>query len=125
MYSPSVLAFASGEAGGFLQKRVMPNRSKLKGDLEERNVVQFFRDLGFKAERTLESGARSDGSPTYDIDVCFTPDGPAVIGECKIRKDGFKELYKWIGENDFLTIRADRKERLFVLPERFFRELIE
>jgi len=102
----------------------MASKSKRKGDSEERAIVNLHRELGFKIERTLEAGARSDGSATYDIDLYLDGDS-AVIGECKLRKDGFKQIYKWLGENDFLTIRADRQERLYVIPERFWLELIQ
>lgn len=106
----------------------MANKSKQKGDREERSVVEFFRDNGIYAQRTLEAGARSDGSNTWDIDVYFDGiEGAARIGECKMRKEGsgFKQIYKWMGENDFLTIRMDRSPRLFVLSEEFFLDLIK
>ena len=101
------------------------NKSKDKGSREERAVVDLLRSMGYEAQRTLEAGARSDGTNTYDIDWFRDKDGAACIGECKVRKDGFALIYRWLGENDFLTIRADRKERLYVLPERFFVELIK
>jgi hypothetical protein len=101
----------------------MANKSKTKGDSEERNIVNMHRELGFRCERTLEAGARSDGSDTYDIDLYLDGDS-ATIGECKLRKDGFKQIYKWLGDNDFLTIRADRKDRLYVIPERMWLKFI-
>jgi hypothetical protein len=104
----------------------MVSRSKSKGDREERVVVELFRSMGIPAQRTLSSGARSDGSLTWDLDVYWKGEQNApLIGECKVRGDGFKELYKWIGENDFLTVRADRKERLYVIPERLWIRFME
>lgn len=36
-------------------------------------------------------------------------------GEVKRRKDGFRQLYGWLANNDFLAVRADRREWLVVL----------
>lgn len=104
----------------------MPNRSKDKGSREERDVVNFHRSLGIHAQRTLEAGARSDGSNTWDVDIHYRGlDNAPLVGECKVRGSGFKQLYTWLGENDFLTVRADRKERLYVIPERVWEQLIK
>ncbi len=102
----------------------MPNRSREKGDREERTVVNNHRALGFKVERTLESGKRSDGTEPVDI-LLETPVG-TLKGECKIKKTGFKMIYDWFskGAVDFLTIRADNKERLYVVPERIWEKLM-
>ena len=98
---------------------------RVKGSREERAVVAMHRELGFKCERTLEGGARSDGSHTYDIDLYARgEDGAALIGECKIKAQGYKTIYDELSINDFLTIRADNKERLYVVPERVWKELI-
>ena len=91
----------------------MSSSKKQKGDREERAVVEFHRELGIDCERTLTGGARNTGA-TYDIDLDI---GDGLKGECKMRKDGFKQLYTWIDGRDFLTVRADRKERLYVIPE--------
>lgn len=96
----------------------MANKSKQKGDREERQVVNRLRAIGVDCERTLESGARSDCSETWDIDV------KGLRVECKLRKDGFKEIYKWIEGVDILTIRADRKPRLYVINQDLFEKLV-
>lgn len=85
-------------------------------------MVNLFRSLGMNAERTLESGARSDGSPTHDINL---QTDALYKGECKVRSSGFKQIYDWLGDNEFLTIRADRRERLYVVPERVFLQLMK
>ena len=100
-------------------------KSLRKGANEERDVVNLHRDLGFKCERTLEKGARSDGSATWDVDLyAFGDNSAPIIGECKIRAKGYKTIYDQLGENDFLTIRANQKERLYVLPERMWLEFL-
>ena len=97
------------------------NRSKQKGDREERAVVKTFLELGFECERTLESGARSNSQVTWDINLHAHR---LLKGECKVRKDGFKQIYDWIKDRDFLTIRTDNKERLYVVPESVFLEIL-
>lgn len=102
----------------------MPNRSKNKGDKEERAIVNLHREWGFNATRTLKSGARSDGSKTFDIEIYNVKNFPFLHGEAKVRADGFKQIYDYLGSNHFLTIRADNKERLYVIPEEIWRKLI-
>ncbi len=48
------------------------------------------------------------------------------VGECKVEKDGFHELYAWLESDgaDYLALRAEHAEWLFVLPERVMRELL-
>ena len=96
-------------------------KSLRKGQNEERSIVNLLRSHGFECKRTLESGARSDGSVTWDIDLVLHRN---FKGECKVRKNGFKSIYDWMSENDFVTIRADRSERLYVFPEEVVLELL-
>lgn len=98
------------------------NRSKQKGDREERAVVHFFLENKIECERTLESGARSNSQVTWDINLHAHR---VLKGECKVRKDGFKQIYDWIKDRDFLTIRANNSERLFVVPESVLQEIIK
>lgn len=44
--------------------------------------------------------------------------------EVKARANGFKQIYDWLGENDALVIKADRKEPLVVVPISKFRKLL-
>jgi hypothetical protein len=43
--------------------------------------------------------------------------------EVKCRGNGFRDLYRWLGTNDFLIIRADRKGPLVVIPMRLASEV--
>jgi len=97
-------------------------RSRNKGSSEERAVVNLHREMGLEAERTLEKGKRPDGSKTWDVDIIQS--GRVLHGECKLRGNGFKQIYDWIEGVEFLTIRADRKERLYVVPEQIWIELL-
>ena len=102
----------------------MANKSKNKGDTEERAVVNLLRDNDFSCQRTLEAGARSDGSKTWDIDLHLNRH-IILHGECKIRKAGLKFIYDSIGENDFLTYRTNNNPRLYVLNEETFLKLLK
>lgn len=69
-------------------------------------------------ERVPLSGA-AGGSYTGDVE------GLGMRWEVKIRKDGFKELYKWMDGKDALAVRADRKEWLVVIPAKRLKEMLE
>ena len=95
----------------------MGKASRDKGAREERAVVTYWKAQGVDACRVPLSGATDFAKG----DVMLH----GLQGECKVRADGFKTLYGWLGDNDFLTVRADRQERLYVVTEetmvRFFR----
>jgi hypothetical protein len=94
--------------------------SKRKGYREEAAVVAAWQCEGFHAERVPLSGA-AGGSYTGDLTIAILNDDRKV--ECKVRANGFKSLYEWLGVNWCLTLRADRKERLYVMREADFMRL--
>lgn len=101
-------------------------RSRNKGNNEERAIVNLHREWGVRAERTLEKGARPDGSNTWDVDIyAFGKDEAPLIGECKCRESIGDWVWEYLGENDFLTLRKNRKQRLYVVPERVWKRLIK
>jgi hypothetical protein len=90
--------------------------SRRKGANAERALVRFLQDRGFAAEKTSRTGYTG-----HDLTV-------PVLGldrrvEVKVRANGFRELYGWLAANDFLIVRADRKEPLVVLPLRLAAEI--
>lgn len=95
--------------------------SRDKGARGERLFVRLLQEAGIAAERIPLSGA-AGGSFSGDI-TC------PVLGvdrrfECKLRADGFKELYKWLHGNHGLFIKADRREPLVVLKLDDFTDLL-
>lgn len=77
------------------------------------------RDKGLRAEREF---ARIIGGERVPLSgaaggrfVGDVIDSDGRRWEVKVRKDGFKMLYKWIENVDFLAIRSDRSEWLVVL----------
>ena len=83
----------------------MGKASRDKGARAEREIAKL---LG--GERVPLSGA-AGGSYTGDV---IAPH--LGRGEVKIRARGFKQLYGWLDGNDFLAIRADRKDWLVIMP---------
>ena len=76
---------------------------KTKGDEFEREVCKLF-----GGSRTFwQPGQKSQPDA---IDVPYLG-----IGESKLREKGFTRLYTWLGENDFLAIRDDRRPMLVVM----------
>ena len=88
---------------------MMAKFSRDKGLREERDIVRTHRDIGVDAERVPLSGATEFAKGDVIIH--------GLTFESKLRADGFKGLYKALGDNDGLIIRADRKERLYLLRE--------
>src|SRR6516162_10191651 len=94
--------------------------SRQKGNRAERALVSFLQAHGFAAERVPLSGA-ARGRFAGDLSV-------PVLGvdrrvEVKVRGNGFRELYDWLGDHDFLIVKADRLEPLVVIPLRLATEI--
>jgi Holliday junction resolvase len=95
--------------------------SRDKGARGERLFVRLLQEQGIAAERIPLSGA-AGGSFTGDITV-------PVMGidrkfECKLRADGFKEIYKWLEGNTGLFLKSDRRTPLVVLRMSEFLDLL-
>jgi Holliday junction resolvase len=94
----------------------MGKKQRIKGSSFEREMVNRHKDLGVDAKRVPLSGATDFAKhdviiTKYDVMIS------GISAECKIRANGFKEIYKWLEENpDILFCRADRKEPFVVVP---------
>lgn len=102
----------------------MGKPSRDKGARRERELVKLFREWGLEAYRVPLSGATEHSKG--DVDVYKIGRDAPLCGESKARKDGFKQLYAWLEKDgaDYLALRKDNAEWLFVLPERVLRELL-
>lgn len=87
--------------------------SKIKGDQGEREICKLF-----GGQRTYWQPGRKTRPDTVDVPYLGK-------GEVKRRADGFKQLYKWLADNDFLAIRADRKDWLVVLKAEDLKLLLD
>jgi len=100
---------------------MMGKMQRNKGASEERAIVNLHRELGMARDKALRVPL-SGMAEGYKHDVILN--NYAV--ECKVRKSGFKQIYDWIEkEPDFLTVRVDRKERLYILPETTWIKIIK
>ena len=94
--------------------------SRDKGNRMERALVLQLQAAGFAAERVPLSGS-AGGSYLGDLTVPLL--GRDLCVEAKARKDGFRELYRWLAERDLLVVKADRREPLVVIPLRLAIEI--
>jgi hypothetical protein len=94
--------------------------SRQKGNRTERALVRVLQDAGFAAERVPLSGA-ARGRFGGDLSVPLLGIDRRV--EVKCRGNGFRRLYDWLGDHDFLIVRADRHEPLVVVPLRLAVEI--
>ncbi len=83
--------------------------SRDKGNREERAIVSLHRMHGFESKRVPLSGS----AVGFKGDVMVH----GLVGESKLRATAFKKIYEWLGDNDFLCLRADNSERLYIIRE--------
>ena len=96
--------------------------SRDKGNRVEREIVKWLSDAGIPSKRQVGSGAHSRFDPRLenDIRVGLRPDPHAkslFIAEAKGRKPSqvrWRTIEKWLGDNDLLFLREDRKAPLVV-----------
>lgn len=91
----------------------MGKKSRDKGNRVERLIVKAIIAHGLDAQRVPLSGAALG---RFSGDILTTVAGENWTGECKARARGFAQLYDWLGEHEFLVVKADHKPPLVVLP---------
>lgn len=87
----------------------MSIKSRRKGARAELAIVRLLQEHGFAAEKVSRMY-----KPGPDLSVPLLGVDRRV--EVKSRADGFRELYKWLQDRDFLVVRADRSEPLVIIP---------
>ena len=95
----------------------MGKSQRNKGYRGEYNLVRKLREAGLEVERVPLSGATNFKKGDIVVED--------LTGEVKLRKNGFKMLYDWLEGNDFLAVKADRKEYLVVIPLELFIKLLK
>ncbi len=90
-------------------------KSRNKGMRFEREVVALLQQYGRASERVPLSGMHGG---KYSGDVSCPVLGSDWVLECKCRADGFAQIYKYLGLNDALVIKSDRRRPLVVLDLR-------
>ncbi len=81
--------------------------SKNKGYRVEHELTLLLKREGINAVRVPLSGAVEGFKGDLLIE--------GETAEVKARRDGFKELYKWLEGNSYLFLKADRKPVLVVM----------
>lgn len=99
-------------------------KSKRKGYTGEYEIVKLLNKYGIEAERVPLSGALK-GKLSGDIDCTIKGESKKI--ESKRRKDGFKELYKFIEQDDcdYIFMRADRKDWIVAMTFGEWLELVK
>ena len=93
----------------------MPNKSKIKGSNFERKIVHLLNTL-FSGEYQVERVPLSGAQDGFKGDIWLhLPDKLFKI-ECKKRKSGFKQIYKWLEGNDMVVIEQDRCNPILCIP---------
>lgn len=87
---------------------------KAKGDRAERLVVSLYQAKGIAAERTLRPGATPGRkAPTFDVTVPFNGIDRQVEVKCGAGR--YSTVYRHLGSNYALVVKADRQPPLLVL----------
>lgn len=96
----------------------------------EKRVVDKHDHIGIFAERIRQGGLRNNHADS-DTDVEIYPygrfDGRLIQIQCKKKKsgDGFKSIYQWLGENEFLVVQQTGKQPLYCMKEETYLELMQ
>ncbi len=93
----------------------MGKKSRDKGARWEREVVAILQAHGRAAEKMPLSGALGG---KWRGDVSSPVLGSDWVVECKRRARGFSQIYEYLGLNDALIIKDDRRRPLVVLDLR-------
>lgn len=97
----------------------MGRSQRTKGAVGERELVNLLRKAGIPAKRVPLSGAAEGFKGDVEIEPyslygLSSGYNPTKL-EVKRRRDGFKQIYRWIDDNYALALRADNKGWLVVM----------
>lgn len=94
----------------------MGKSQRRKGYRGENQLVNYFKQYNLNAVRIPLSGSTEfqKGDVVVEDFIC----------EVKLRKDGFREIYKWLENADVLFLKADRKEYLAVVRVDLLKDLL-
>jgi Holliday junction resolvase len=103
----------------------MGKPSRDKGMRFEREVVQWHKDMGVRAERVPLSGAARYQGNAGDVDIYLNGDHAPLVTECKIRAKLPKCWRDWLGENDAVFLRDNGGETMALLPARTWAKMVK
>lgn len=94
-------------------------KSRNKGKLAERRVVNLAKAAGLPARRTWETAQAGSEKPCCDVVVA------GLECQVKCRAHGYGNLYDHLREVDFAVVKRDHKEELAVLTYRALLYLLQ
>jgi len=95
----------------------MGKMSRDKGARIEREIVNCHKESGVYAERYDARRGQFGAERSYDIDVYWRgKDEAPLCGEIKARKALPQWIWEYLGENDFLVLRQNGRQPLYVVP---------
>ena len=101
---------------------MMSSRNKKRGYELEAETVKHWQGLGVDCKRVFASGAYKHLGDEFAGDLMLS----GFTVECKRKKSGFKFLYDSLAQDDadFLVVRQDRAERLYIMSEETMETLL-
>ena len=93
----------------------MSKSQRDKGYRGEYNLVKILQGQGIECKRVPLSG----GAPGTPGDLIINDPHRC---EVKVRGNGFVQIYKWLEDNNFLFLKADKKSYLAVCELQTFME---
>jgi Holliday junction resolvase len=95
----------------------MGKMSRDKGARVEREIVNCHKEAGVHAERYDARRGQFGAERSYDIDVYWQgKDKAPLCGEIKARKKFPDWLTGYLADNDFLVLRENGRQPLYVVP---------
>ncbi len=98
----------------------MSNKQRRKGNRVENQMVKLLHEADIPAQKVPLSG-QMGGLFSGDIRIA-----EQYTAEVKARKngEGFATIQRWLGENDFLFLKQDRKPPLVVMTWEMYTALM-
>tara|TARA_R110000765_G_scaffold214042_5_gene319110 strand:- start:2058 stop:2387 length:330 start_codon:yes stop_codon:yes gene_type:complete len=104
----------------------MGKLSRDKGARIEREIVNSHKAAGIHAERFDARRGQFGAESSYDIDVYWQGKEEAPLcGEIKARKFFPIWLTGYLADNDFLCLREDNRQPLYVVPHHVWIKLLK
>ena len=99
--------------------------SRSRGVGYERELVNFLKEGGLKAQRVPLSGQTEYAKGDIEVTPGYDPEAAPLVGECKRKRSLPDWLTSALGENDFAAFREDHGETLIVIRAGLFRDLMQ
>lgn len=100
--------------------------ARRKGSKIEREVVKCHVEAGIHAERVDAKIGQLGREASWDIDVYWRgKDEAPLCGEIKARKALPQWIWDFLASNDFLVLRENGKQPLYVVPHEVWLRILK